>query len=71
MPKLGKNLHDSLFIRTRSLGELVDYLKVGRRVSDPLNVTGLDMPPRGGNPALTDQDLAAIAAYLKSLQAGE
>jgi cytochrome c553 len=70
MPKLGKNLHDNPFIRTRSAGELVDFLEVGRRSYDPLNLTGIDMPPRGGNSALSDQDLAAIAAYLESLQAG-
>lgn len=70
MPKMGKNLHDNPFIQTRSAAELVDFLKVGRRSYDPLNLTGVDMPPRGGNPALTGQDLAAIAAYLESLQAG-
>jgi hypothetical protein len=28
----------------------------------------VDMPPRGGNPALKDADLLNIAAYLRSLQ---
>jgi len=26
------------------------------------------MPPRGGNPALTDEDLLDIVAYVRSMQ---
>ena len=44
---LGKSLHpeDSNFISERTDAELVEYIKVGRRVDDPLNTTGIDMPP--------------------------
>ncbi len=32
------------------------------------NTTKVDMPPKGGNPALKDDDLVNIAAFLRSLQ---
>ena len=70
MPKLGKSLHDNQFVQARSVPELVDFIKIGRRPYDPLNTTGVDMPPRGGNPALTDEDLAKIATFVQTLQDG-
>jgi disulfide bond formation protein DsbB len=48
--------------------ELILFLTKGRPASDSLNTTGVDMPPRGGNPALTDQDLADIVAYVRTLE---
>lgn len=68
MPKLGKGLHDNQFVQARSDLEMVEFLKIGRRPTDPLNTTGVDMPPRGGNPALTDQDLLMIIKFVRSLQ---
>ena len=68
LPQLGKNLYYNSFVRERSDDEMIAFLKVGRRASDPLNTTGVDMPPKGGNPALTDDDLRAIVAYLRSLR---
>ncbi len=67
LPKLGKNLHDNQFTKDLSDAELVEFLKKGRPAWDPLNEQGVDMPPRGGNPALTDQNLAEIVAYLRTL----
>lgn len=32
------------------------------------NTTGVAMPPKCGNPSLTDQDLADVVAYLRTLQ---
>jgi disulfide bond formation protein DsbB len=37
-------------------------------MSDPLNTTGIAMPPKGGNPALTDGQIVDIVAYLRSIQ---
>ena len=68
MPKLGKGLHDNQFVQARNDQEMVEFLKIGRRPTDPLNTTGVDMPPRGGNPALTDQDLLSIIQFVRSLQ---
>ncbi len=65
---LGKDLTTSEFAKGLSNQALVDFLKVGRPSSDPANTTGVDMPPRGGNPAFTDQDLVDIMTYVRTLQ---
>jgi disulfide bond formation protein DsbB len=49
--------------------DLLTFIKTGRPIWDTLNTTGVDMPARGGNPTLTDDDLLAIVAYLRSLTA--
>ena len=64
---LGKDLTTSTFLAEQSDAELLAFIKTGRPASDPLNTTGVDMPPRGGNPALTDQDLADIISFLRSI----
>ena len=68
LPNLGKGLHANGFVQTSSDRELIAFLKTGRPASHPLNTTGVDMPPKGGNPALSDEDMAAIVAYIKTLQ---
>jgi disulfide bond formation protein DsbB len=68
MPNLGKDLTTSQFVRARTNQELVEFFKVGRSAGDPLNTTGVDMPPKGGNPAMTDADLLNIAAFIRSIQ---
>ena len=64
---LGKPLAPSAFVVANTEDELVAFIKVGRPVSDPENTQGVNMPPKGGNPSLSDQDLLDVAAYLKSL----
>lgn len=64
---LGKNLHNNAFVDGLSDAELVAFLEVGRSAGDPANETGVDMPPKGGNPSLTEQDLYDIAAFLRTL----
>lgn len=64
---LGKSLIGSDFVNDATDEELVAFLKVGRPAGDLLNTTGVDMPPKGGNPALSDDDLRDITAYLRSL----
>lgn len=44
----------SEFIKSQSDAQLVEFIKKGRPASDPANTTKVDMPPKGGNPALTD-----------------
>lgn len=68
MPRLGKNLHQNEFVRGKSDQELLDFLKVGRPADHPLNERGVDMPPKGGNPAITEAQLTAIVAYMRSIQ---
>ncbi len=67
MPRLGRGLHGNAFVRARTDRELVDFLRQGRRATHPENLTRVDMPPKGGNPALTEEDLALIVVYLRSL----
>lgn len=64
---LGKALKGSPMLKL-SDGELVDFIKKGRDTSDPANTTKVAMPPKGGNPALTDADLGNIVAYLRTLK---
>ncbi len=65
---LGKNLVTSEFVREKNDAELLEYVKTGRAVDDPLNTTGIAMPPKGGNPALTDDQINAIIAFMRSIQ---
>lgn len=64
---LGKSLIGSEFVNSNSDADLIEFLKVGRPTSDPLNTTGVDMPPKGGNPSLDDGDLLDIVAFLRSV----
>lgn len=70
MPGLGKDLITSKFVKSETTDKLVAFLKVGRPATDPLNTTKVDMPPRGGNPALTDDDLKDIAEYVRQMNKG-
>ena len=63
-------MRGSKFIQERKEQDLVEFLKAGRMPNDPLNTTGRLMPPRGGNPSLTDQDLADIASYVGEIGKG-
>lgn len=69
-PGLGKDLAHSDFIRQSNDGGLYMFLKMGRSTWDPMNTTGVEMPAKGGNPMLTDDDLRHIVAYMRFLQAG-
>ena len=65
---LGKDLTTSEFAKGKSDSDLVAFIKTGRGTDDPLNTTGVAMPPKGGNPALGDDDLASVVAYLRTLE---
>ncbi|MBE7551264.1 MAG: cytochrome c [Anaerolineales bacterium] len=67
LPGLGKDMTTSEFIAGKSDDELVAFIKVGRDPSDPLNTTGVAMPPKGGNPALSEEDLYHLVAYMRTI----
>jgi mono/diheme cytochrome c family protein len=67
IPGLGKDMTTSEFIAGKTDAELVDFIKVGRDPSDPLNTTGVAMPPKGGNPALSDDDLFDVVAFIRTI----
>src|SRR5262245_16055535 len=46
---LGKNLTTSEFAKGLSDADLIAFITKGRDTSDPLNTTGVQMPPHGGN----------------------
>jgi len=65
---LGKDLTISTFAKGLSDTDLVAFVTKGRDTSDSANTTGVAMPPRGGNPALSDTDLLDIIAYIRTLE---
>lgn len=64
---IGKNLVTSEFVAAQSDHELIEFIRVGRSNKDPLNTTGVTMPARGGNAALSDKDLYDIVAYIRTI----
>jgi len=71
LPNLGKDLTNSSFVQDKTDEELVAYVNSGRAVDDPLNTTGIAMPPKGGNPALTEAQILDIIAYLRTFYEGK
>jgi disulfide bond formation protein DsbB len=65
---LGRTLIGSEFVTDNTDEALLTYVNEGRAVDDPLNITGVAMPPKGGNPNLTDDQILAIIAYIRSIQ---
>jgi disulfide bond formation protein DsbB len=64
----GLPLVTSGFVRGTSDQDLIGFIKRGRPMWDASNTTGLDMPPKGGNPAITDAQLQTIIDYIRALQ---
>ncbi len=67
LPNLGKNLTTSTFVKGQNDAQLLAFVKKGRPASDPANTTGVDMPPKGGNPAITDKNLNDIIAFIRTV----
>jgi disulfide bond formation protein DsbB len=67
LPGLGRDLTSNAFIAENSDDEMVAFLEVGRPADHPDNENGVQMPPKGGNPALSDDDLYDVVAYLNTL----
>ena len=68
LPGLGKDLTISPFAKGLSDPELILFITKGRPATDPANTTKVEMPPKGNNPALSDQDLADIVAFIRTLE---
>jgi len=68
LESLGLPLTTSGFVRGKNDKDLITFIKMGRASWDENNTTGLDMPPKGGNPAITDDQLQSIVDYLRALQ---
>jgi len=64
-------LRDTDYMQQASDADLWSVIVDGRAADDPASVTGRLMPPRGGNPFLSDADAQDIIAYLHSLADGD
>jgi disulfide bond formation protein DsbB len=67
----GKTLINNTFVNGLDDDGLLAFIQKGRDPGDPLNTTGVAMPPKGGNPALSEDDLLDIISYLRTLQPSE
>lgn len=65
----GKDIRGSKFIASKTDEDLLAFVKGGRMPFDALNTTGLQMPPRGGNPMLRDDDLKHIISFVRTFKA--
>lgn len=68
VPNIGKDLVTGDFCRSQSEDQLLEFVKKGRAPDDPANTTKVAMPPKGGNPALSDADIRSIIQHLRTLQ---
>lgn len=68
IPHLGKDLQTSQFAAGLSDSKLAEFITQGRAANDPLNTTHVPMPPKGGNPALSPQDISDLVAYVRQLR---
>lgn len=66
---LGNALVGNEFVASHSDDGLAAFLIEGRSATDPVNQTGVAMPPRAGRPDLTDDDFLAIITFLRTLTA--
>lgn len=68
IPGNGKTLVNNAFIKSLDADGLLAFVQRGRAPGEPLNTTGIQMPPKGGNPALTEDDILDIIDYLRTLE---
>ena len=64
---LGKDWTTSKFIASKTDDELLAFIRAGRPIDDPLSAGKAAMPPSGGNPKLTDEDLRNVIAYMRTI----
>ncbi|TVQ30205.1 MAG: hypothetical protein EA376_13690 [Phycisphaeraceae bacterium] len=69
MQGLGLNIVLGAVSSNSSDQELADFIWRGRNPGDSSNQTGRDMPSRGGNPALSRDDVHDIVVYIRGLEA--
>lgn len=71
MPGNGKPLVKNSFVQSLDDDALLAFIKQGRSPTDPKNTTGIQMPPKGGNPAMSDDDILDVIAYIRTLQGNQ
>ena len=68
MPNQGPDVRNSQLVARSSDQEMLAFVARGRVPGEPGNKTGLAMPPRGGNGALSDRQIGQIIKYVRTLQ---
>ncbi|MEE2819731.1 MAG: cytochrome c oxidase subunit 3 [Planctomycetota bacterium] len=68
VPGQGTALNTSPYVHNHTDAELVHFIEEGRTANDEASITKLEMPAKGGNPMLKEQDLYDVVAYLRTLQ---
>ncbi len=68
MPSLGKDITTSTFVASDTDEQLLAFIKEGRAADHPDNTTGVPMPPKAGDPTLTDAKILEVIAYMRSIQ---
>ena len=68
MPNQGPDLRNSQAVARSSEEEMLAFVIRGSTPGQPGNKTGLAMPPRGGNGALSDRQIGQIIKYVRSVQ---
>lgn len=63
---LGNQLRGAEYFNSKTDAELLAVVREGRDLTHPENTTGLVMPPSGGRPDLSDEELLAIIAFVRS-----
>jgi mono/diheme cytochrome c family protein len=63
VPGMSQDMTQSQLIDTKTVQELVEFIKLGGVPGEPPV-----MLPKGGAPSLSDQNLVDIVAYIRSLQ---
>lgn len=65
IPQVAPALRHTEFMSASPDAAVQAVIVIGRMADDPASATGRAMPARGGNPFLTDADVANIIAYLR------
>lgn len=68
MPKQGMDLRDSKMVAQQNPVDIAVFLKKGRTPDAADSIMKLAMPPKGGNPNLSDQHLVDIVEFLRKIQ---
>jgi disulfide bond formation protein DsbB len=63
---LGNSLVASEIVLELPDAEVLAFIRQGVDLADPRNTSGLVMPPSGGRPDLSDDDMLAILAFLRA-----
>ncbi len=64
---LGSSLQNSELVQRGSMEAVIKIVSEGLAADNPINKSGVPMPPNGGQSALTDEELRAIVHYLRSV----